>query len=104
MSGPALFTVQAAAAAIRSAPLSSRRPPSSSAPACGLYEMKIETEIPYGEIPDFRSPPSRPTPPLLRHLGGRKVVAMQGRFHAMRATPPAGPFPVRVLHALGRRS
>ena len=64
----------------------------------------MEAEIPYGDIPDFplSTVETHAGKLLLGRLGGRPVVAMEGRFHATRGTPPAGDFPVRVMHALGR--
>jgi purine-nucleoside phosphorylase len=107
MSGPALFDeVQAAAAAIRKR--ASLKPEAAIILGTGLgglaAEMKIETEIPYGEIPGFplSTVETHAGRLLLGTLGGRKVVAMQGRFHRYEGySLRQVTFPVRVLHALG---
>jgi purine-nucleoside phosphorylase len=67
-------------------------------------EMKVETEIPYGEIPNFplSTVESHSGRLLFGTLGGKKVVAMQGRFHRYEGySLRQVTFPVRVLHALG---
>jgi purine-nucleoside phosphorylase len=60
--------------------------------------------IPFAEVPGF------PTATVVGHagtmiggtLGGRRVVALAGRFHMYEGHPAAlAGFPVRVLHALG---
>lgn len=69
-----------------------------------VNEIKIEKEIPYGEIPHF------PVSTVEGHsgrlvfgeLGGKKVVAMAGRFHVYEGyTADQVVFPVRVLKFLG---
>jgi purine-nucleoside phosphorylase len=107
MSGTALFDeVQAAAAAIRKR--TTLKPEAAIILGTGLgglaTEMKIETEIPYGEIPGFplSTVETHAGRLLLGTLGGRKVVAMQGRFHRYEGySLRQVTFPVRVLHALG---
>lgn len=107
MSGPALFDeVHAAAAAIRKR--TTLKPEAAIILGTGLgglaTEMKIETEIPYGEIPGFplSTVETHAGRLLLGTLGGRKVVAMQGRFHRYEGySLRQVTFPVRVLHALG---
>ncbi len=67
-------------------------------------EMKIETEIAYGEIPGFAlsTVETHAGRLLFGTLGGKRVVAMQGRFHRYEGyTLRQVTFPVRVLHALG---
>lgn len=67
-------------------------------------EIAIEKEVPYGEIPHF------PVSTVQGHsgrlifgvLGGKKVVAMAGRFHYYEGYDPLDVvFPVRVMHLLG---
>ncbi|TNE72324.1 purine-nucleoside phosphorylase [bacterium] len=69
-----------------------------------VKQIKIEFEIPYEQIPHF------PTSTVESHagrllfgtLGGKKVVAMQGRFHYYEGyTMQQIVFPVRVLQANG---
>ncbi len=71
----------------------------------GLVDaMEVVCAVPYGEVPDF------PVSTVKGHkgrlvfgmLGGRRVVAMQGRFHYYEGYAPGEVvFPVRVLKALG---
>jgi len=67
-------------------------------------EIKIEKEIPYGDIPHF------PVSTVQGHMGklifgeleGKKVVAMAGRFHYYEGyTAEQIVFPIRVLKYLG---
>jgi purine-nucleoside phosphorylase len=70
-------------------------------------EIAIEAEVPYGEIPDFplSTVETHAGRLLLGRLGGRPVVAMQGRFHRYEGYDlQQVTFPVRVLHALGVRT
>jgi purine-nucleoside phosphorylase len=69
-------------------------------------EMRVATCIPYEEIPGFplSSVESHAGRLLLGTLAGRRVVAMQGRFHRYEGySLQQIAFPVRVLHALGAR-
>jgi purine-nucleoside phosphorylase len=67
-------------------------------------EIEVESVIPYAEIPHF-SPStveSHPGRLLLGRLGGKPVVAMQGRLHRYEGySLQEVTFPVRVLRALG---
>ena len=67
-------------------------------------EIKIEKEIPYGDIPNF------PVSTVEGHSGklifgtlnGKQVVAMAGRFHFYEGYEPAQvAFPIRVMKYLG---
>jgi purine-nucleoside phosphorylase len=67
-------------------------------------ELAVEREVPYQEIPGFplSTVESHAGRLLLGRLGGRAVVAMQGRFHRYEGYDlRAVTFPVRVMHALG---
>src|SRR2546430_12039555 len=67
-------------------------------------EMAVEARIPYGEIPGFplSTVESHAGQLLVGSLAGKRVVAMQGRFHRYEGyTSQQIGFPVRVLHALG---
>jgi purine-nucleoside phosphorylase len=64
----------------------------------------VDATIPYAEIPGFplSTVESHAGRLLCGRLGGRTVVAMQGRFHRYEGyTLAQVTFPVRVLHALG---
>ena len=70
-------------------------------------EIRAEIAIPYADIPGFLAPTveSHAGRLLVGTLAGRRVAAMQGRFHryegyALRDVT----FPVRVLRALGART
>ncbi len=71
----------------------------------GLAErIRVETSIPYEEIPHFplSTVESHSGRLLLGTLGGKPVVAMQGRFHRYEGyTLQQVTFPVRVMRALG---
>jgi purine-nucleoside phosphorylase len=67
-------------------------------------EMEVETEIPYDKIPHFpvSTVESHSGKLLFGTLGGKEVVAMQGRFHFYEGyTMQQIAFPVRVLKANG---
>ncbi len=103
--------VQAAAAAIRAlAP---------SAAACDVAvilgtglgalgeAIAIESAVDYADIPGFplSTVESHNGRLLLGTLGGRRVAAMQGRFHRYEGySLQQVTFPVRVLHALGAKT
>ncbi|HEX2091456.1 MAG TPA: purine-nucleoside phosphorylase [Longimicrobiaceae bacterium] len=71
----------------------------------GLAErIQVETRIPYAEIPHFplSTVESHTGRLLLGMLGGKPVVAMQGRFHRYEGyTLQQVTFPVRVMRSLG---
>ena len=98
--------VQAAAAVVRSR--STQVPEAAIILGTGLGgladEMKVSAEIPYADIPGFAlsTVETHAGRLLLGTLGGRRVVAMQGRFHRYEGySLQQVTFPVRVLHALG---
>src|SRR5690348_9279648 len=67
-------------------------------------EVAVETRIPYDEIPGFplSTVESHAGQLLVGSLAGRRVIAMQGRFHCYEGyTPQQIGFPVRVLAQLG---
>ena len=67
-------------------------------------EIAVAAAVPYESIPDFplSTVESHAGRLLLGELGGKPVVAMQGRFHRYEGYSLAQvTFPVRVLHALG---
>jgi purine-nucleoside phosphorylase len=67
-------------------------------------EVQREAEIAYGDIPGFplSTVESHAGRLLLGTLGGKRVVAMQGRFHRYEGYSMADiVFPVRVMRALG---
>ncbi len=69
-------------------------------------EIDVATRIPYGDIPGFplSTVESHAGRLLLGTLAGRRVAAMQGRFHRYEGySLQQIAFPVRVLHALGAR-
>ena len=70
-------------------------------------DIAIEAAIDYAEIPGFplSTVESHSGRLLLGTLGGKQVVAMQGRFHRYEGYSLQDiTFPVRVLHALGART
>jgi purine-nucleoside phosphorylase len=74
----------------------------------GLGErIVVETAVPYSEIPHFplSTVESHTGRLLLGTLEGRRVVAMQGRFHRYEGySLQQVSFPVRVMRALGAES
>jgi len=66
--------------------------------------ITVECEIPYGDVPGFplSTVESHAGRLLVGMLGGRRVMAMQGRFHRYEGySLQQVTFPVRVLRALG---
>jgi purine-nucleoside phosphorylase len=69
-----------------------------------VKEINIHDEIPYSEIPHFpvSTVESHSGKLIMGELGGKKVVAMQGRFHFYEGyTMQQVTFPVRVMKLLG---
>lgn len=69
--------------------------------------IAVTHEVAYGEIPGFplSTVESHAGRLLVGTLGGRRVLAMQGRFHKYEGYAlQQVTFPVRVLHALGART
>jgi purine-nucleoside phosphorylase len=67
-------------------------------------EMKVEKEIPYGEIPHFpvSTVEGHSGKLIFGELGGKKVVAMAGRFHFYEGySTDEVVFPIRVMKFLG---
>ena len=72
-----------------------------------VEEIEVNAEIAYGDIPGFplSTVESHAGRLLFGILGGKKVVAMQGRFHRYEGySMQQIVFPVRVMHALGART
>jgi len=70
-------------------------------------EISVAAEVPYAEIPHFplSTVESHSGRLLFGTLGGKRVVAMQGRFHRYEGyTLQQVTFPVRVMRALGART
>lgn len=70
-------------------------------------EIGIDTEIPYTEIPHLPAATveTHAGRLLLGELSGRRVVAMQGRFHLYEGyTPQQVALPVRVMALLGAQT
>jgi purine-nucleoside phosphorylase len=70
-------------------------------------EITVEAEVPYAEIPGFplSTVESHAGRLLLGRLGGRPVMAMQGRFHRYEGYDlQQVTFPVRAMYALGVRT
>ena len=69
-------------------------------------EIEVESTIEYSDIPGFplSTVESHAGRLLFGKLGGKSVVAMQGRFHRYEGySLQQVTFPVRVLEALGAR-
>ncbi len=69
-----------------------------------VKEINVIDEIPYTEIPNFpvSTVESHSGKLIFGELGGKKVVAMQGRFHYYEGyTMQQVTFPVRVMKLLG---
>src|SRR6185369_9086295 len=67
-------------------------------------EIKIEKEIPYGDIPHFpvSTVEGHSGKLIFGEVGGKKVVAMAGRFHYYEGyTAEQTVFPIRVMKFLG---
>jgi purine-nucleoside phosphorylase len=67
-------------------------------------EINIEKEIPYSEIPHFpvSTVEGHSGKLIFGELGGKKVVAMAGRFHYYEGySPEEVVFPIRVMKFLG---
>ncbi|MBC7687706.1 MAG: purine-nucleoside phosphorylase [Aquabacterium sp.] len=67
-------------------------------------EMAVETEIDYADIPHFpvSTVEGHSGKLIFGELGGKKVVAMAGRFHFYEGYSPAEVvFPIRVMKFLG---
>jgi purine-nucleoside phosphorylase len=72
-----------------------------------VAEIEVETVLEYSDIPHFpiSTVESHHGRLIFGRLGGKPVVAMQGRFHYYEGyTLRQVTFPVRVMHALGVRS
>jgi len=70
-------------------------------------KIDIEAAVPYADIPGFpmATVETHAGRLLIGRLGGRPIVAMQGRFHRYEGySLQQVTFPVRVLHALGAQS
>ncbi|MBL0339443.1 MAG: purine-nucleoside phosphorylase [Bacteroidetes bacterium] len=69
-----------------------------------VNQVKVEHAIPYADIPGFpvSTVQGHGSKLILGHLGGKKIVAMQGRFHFYEGyTMQEVAFPIRVLKYLG---
>lgn len=69
-----------------------------------VSEIKIEKEIPYGDIPHFpvSTVEGHSGKLIFGELGGKKIVAMAGRFHLYEGySSEQTVFPIRVLKFLG---
>lgn len=69
-----------------------------------VKELKVEKEIPYGDIPHFpvSTVEGHSGKLIFAELGGKKIVAMAGRFHFYEGyTPQQVCYPIRVMKMLG---
>lgn len=69
-----------------------------------VKEISVEFAIPYSEVPNFpvSTVQGHSGKLIFGELGGKKVIAMQGRFHYYEGyTMQQVTFPVRVMKALG---
>src|SRR4051812_48912833 len=69
-----------------------------------VNEIAVEFTIPYNEIPNFSvsTVEGHSGKLIFGELGGKKVIAMQGRFHYYEGyTMQQITFPVRVMKNLG---
>jgi len=69
-----------------------------------LHEIRVELSIPYQDIPHFpiSTVEGHDGKMVFGELGGKKVVAMAGRFHYYEGYSPADVvYPVRVMKMLG---
>jgi purine-nucleoside phosphorylase len=69
-----------------------------------VHEIEDKNEIPYPEIPNFpvSTVEGHSGKLIIGTLGGKKVLAMQGRFHYYEGyTMKEVTFPIRVFQALG---
>ena len=108
-SGHTLEAVEAAAAVVRAR--SDFAPEVAIVLGTGLggvaNEIDVDVAVPYEEIPGFplSTVESHAGRLLLGRLGGKNVIAMQGRFHRYEGySLQQVTFPVRVLHALGAQT
>lgn len=72
-----------------------------------VKEISVEFTLPYNEIPNFAisTVEGHSGKLIFGELGGKKVVAMQGRFHFYEGySIQEIVFPVRIMKALGARS
>jgi purine-nucleoside phosphorylase len=103
---PLLDRIAAATSAVRKR--TSATPPVGIILGTGLgglaEDIAVETRIPYGDIPGFplSTVESHAGQLLFGQLGGKSVVAMQGRFHRYEGySLQEVTFPVRVMRAIG---
>ncbi len=69
-----------------------------------IAEMQVELAIPYNEIPHFpvSTVEGHSGELIIGTMGGKKVVAMAGRFHFYEGyTPQQVVYPIRVMKMLG---
>ena len=72
-----------------------------------VNEIKIVDEIPYQDIPNFpvSTVKGHSGKLIFGHLGGKEVMAMQGRFHYYEGyNLQEVTFPVRVMKIMGIKS